>query len=209
MTNEELVALIQAGEQDKLLDLWQQVRGFVVKQAYHRIRALDGRGAVTPDDLIQAGFIGMVRAVGYHAPAADYKFLTTLNYCLKTAFTEATHFRTEKQRRDPINEYISLDAPAGGEDDDILLVDIIVDPDAHRRFEEVEVRQTQEAVETALQSLTEDQRTAIRLRYWYDLTCAQAASVMGVTEKEVGKLEQKALRTLRHPTISKELWKYV
>lgn len=209
MTNEELVALIQAGDQAKLLDLWQQVRGFVVNRAYRRIWALDSRGAVTPDDLIQAGFIGMVRAVGYHDPAADYKFLTTLNYCLKTAFTEATHFRTEKQRRDPINEYVSLDAPAGEADDDSPLMDVIADPDAHRRFEEVEAKEMQEAVETALQTLTEDQRTVIRLRYWYGLTQSQTASVMGITEKEAGKLEQKALRTLRHPTISKELWKYV
>ena len=208
MTNEELVALIQAGDRDKLLDLWEQVRAFVVRQAYRRIRALDGRGAVTADDLIQAGFIGMVRAVEYHNPAAEYKFLTYLGYCLKNAFSEATNFRNRVERQDPIHDYVSLYTPITDEEDGEVLGDVISDPQAQERFEGVEARQMQEAVETALQSLTEDQRTVIRLRYWYGLTYAQAASVMGITEKEAGKLEQKALRTLRHPTISKELWKY-
>lgn len=209
MTNEELVALIQAGDRDKLLDLWEQVRAFVVRQAYRRIRALDDRGAVTPEDLIQAGFIGMIQAVGYHDACSEYKFLTVLNHCLKTAFAEATNFRTEKRRRDPINDYISLYTPLTDEEDGEVLGDVISDPQAQERFEGVEARQMQEAVETALQSLTEDQRTVIRLRYWYGLTYAQAASVMGITEKEAGKLERKALQVLRHPTISKELWKYV
>ena len=33
MSNEELVALIQGGERDKLVELWRQVRRMVLKEA--------------------------------------------------------------------------------------------------------------------------------------------------------------------------------
>ena len=46
MSNEELVALIQAGERDKLSELWGQVEHFVYMAAGKRARALKGRGGV-------------------------------------------------------------------------------------------------------------------------------------------------------------------
>ena len=40
MTNEELVALIQAGERDKLPELWEQVERFVALQANRLLHAM-------------------------------------------------------------------------------------------------------------------------------------------------------------------------
>ena len=46
MNNEELVALIQGGEREKLPELWCQVERFVVQQAHRRLVLSDSMGGV-------------------------------------------------------------------------------------------------------------------------------------------------------------------
>ena len=66
MSNEELVQLIRAGEAERMADLWEQVRLFVIKQA--RRVPLEGRADVELDDLIQSGYLAMVDAVAVQYP---------------------------------------------------------------------------------------------------------------------------------------------
>lgn len=63
MTNEELCALIQAGERDRLGELWEQVEKFVSMMAGRRARQIGGFGGVTAEDLYQSGFLAVVAAV--------------------------------------------------------------------------------------------------------------------------------------------------
>ena len=49
MTNEALAARIRAGERDRLMELWAQVRRFALQQA--RRWAYLGRGGATTEDL--------------------------------------------------------------------------------------------------------------------------------------------------------------
>ena len=44
MSNEELAVAIRAGERDKLMELWGQVRRLVHDMAYKRLRATNGAG---------------------------------------------------------------------------------------------------------------------------------------------------------------------
>lgn len=57
MTNEELAAAIQAGENNLLSELWEQVERFVSQQAGKRARVLNGYGGVTEEDLYQCGIL--------------------------------------------------------------------------------------------------------------------------------------------------------
>ena len=72
MTNEELVMLIQSGERDRLIELWQQIRRMALKEAV-RWAAYRSNG-VELDDLEQAGFIALMRAVDGFDPAAGALF---------------------------------------------------------------------------------------------------------------------------------------
>ena len=89
MSNEELAAAIQSGERDKLMELWGQVRRLVHDMAYKRLRATNGAGGVTLDDLMQAGFLGFLEAVRAYDLAAGFRFTSYLTYPVKTAFSEA------------------------------------------------------------------------------------------------------------------------
>lgn len=209
MNNEELAALIQAGERDKLPELWEQVRRFAWKQGCRWLRALDGRGGVTLEDLLQCSFLALMAAVDSFDPERFKAFVGWYALHLKTAFSEACCIRTQLQRQDPIHHAASLDTPlTDDESDPLTLEGTIPDTAAEAAFEEVEDRQRREAIEKALQSLTEDQRAVIRLRYWNGLTRDQAASAMGRSQREVTQLKQKAFRALRHPSVSRELMRY-
>ena len=89
MSNEELAAAIRAGERDKLMELWGQVRRLVHDMAYKRLRATNGAGGVTLDDLMQAGFLGFLEAVRAYDPSAGVRFTSYLTYPVKSAFSEA------------------------------------------------------------------------------------------------------------------------
>lgn len=131
MSNEELAAAIQAGERNKLMELWGQVRRLVHDMAYKRLRATNGAGGVALDDLMQAGFLGFLEAVKAYDPAAGFRFTSYLTYPVKSAFSEAEGRRSEKQKRDPIFSAVSIDAPLDkGEGEPLTLADVIPDPQA-------------------------------------------------------------------------------
>ena len=62
MTNEQLVARIQAGENtaENMLQLWQQTKAFVAKLAKKY------KGYAEFDDLMQEGYLGLNEAVNHY-----------------------------------------------------------------------------------------------------------------------------------------------
>lgn len=187
MTNEELAALIQAGDRDRLMELWQQVRRMVYKQAAR----LPGWGGATTEDLIQAGFIAMLLAVDSYDPAKA-KFSTYLFQWLRAEFSAAAGQHTKLARLDPIHNAVSLDQPLEDEED-ATLSDFISDPAATAEMESMDVRL---GVAAVLAELPEEQQKVIHDKYWNDLPVD-------------AKTHAAALRRLRHPDCSKRLKAYL
>lgn len=208
MTNEELVALIQNGERDRIPELWAQVERLVYKHALRWAVAFDGRNGATAEDYLQAGFIGFLKAVEYYDPNRGSSFANTLCMCIKTPFSQTARVQTSKQRNEP-RHWDSLDAPISGDDDGTPLLDFVEDPHGENAFREVEDQQLRDALAAALATLPEDQQRVIRLRYWYGLQTVQTAEVMGISQTKARQLEARALRALRQPQISKELKLYL
>ena len=200
---EELVPRIQAGERELIPELWAQVRRLVLHMAHKRLRATNGAGGVTLDDLMQAGFLGFLEAVRAYDPSAGFRFTSYLTYPVKTAFSEAEGRRSEKQKRDPIFSAVSIDAPLNeGEGEPLTLADVIPDPQATEALEGVGVW---DILHRAVDGLPEAQRVVILRRYWLEQTTAEIAAATGLAEKDIRKLEAKAIRALRHPSISRAL----
>ena len=115
MTNEELVSAIQAGERDRLAELWAQVERFVSIQADRRARQLNGYGGVTAEDLCQSGFLAMVEAADRYDTGSGKSFHGFLAFYLQSYFAEAAGYRTS--RRDAVDFATGLDTPIPGTDD--------------------------------------------------------------------------------------------
>lgn len=79
MTNEELVKMIQAGENQKeyMLQLWLQVKGFVFKLA----KQYSDKAEL--EDLVQEGYIGVCKAVERYNPEKGVLFLSYAGHWIK------------------------------------------------------------------------------------------------------------------------------
>ena len=189
---------IRAGDQDLILPLWEQVRGFVVKQAQIRLHNYPSR-AVDEDDLIQAGFVAMMEAVKTYRDDMECGFIGWLAFHLKTSFNETIGVRSKRQKRDPIHHCLSLDAPISDDDPDLFLGDTVADP--NDPFEECEreiwLEQLGKALEAALQDLPKDQADILRRRYYDGNTLAEIAEDMNASGTAVKSKETKGLRKIR------------
>lgn len=200
MTNEELAVAIQTGDIGQLLQLWEQVRRFAVKQAGRWCRALGDRAGVTQEDLQQCAFLALLDALSGYNPEGG-SFIGWYAMSLKSAFTAACGVRTQRDRQDPMRSALSMDAPlTDNEGDPFTLADVTEDPAAEAAIQSVEERdrmqRLHDALEAAIETLPGDQQTAIREKYY----CGGTADTRTVNA---------ALRALRQPRISWKLREYL
>ena len=198
MSNEELVELIQDGDGDAVLQLWEQIEKFITMQAK---KFLSCRvGVYELDDLKQSGFLAMLRAAKEYSPDQDAGFLTYLDYWLKAEFPRSCGLSARHTLTDPILTAVSLDKPLSADDPGgDTLADLQADP--RDPYEETERRifleQLKQQLTATLATLPEDQRAAILHRYRDGLTLEQTGEAMHRTKAEARKLERAALDTLR------------
>ena len=184
---------MQAGEAD-IQELWIACRRYIYQQAARWCKAFEGRRGVEIDDLMQAGYEALARAVAVWKPEAG-GFLTALTFCLKPAFATIYSVQTERDKRDPLNNATSLDAPLAGTDEDCTLVDTIFDEESERAFDIAERVERCQAVRRAVLRLPPEQREALIAEFWRG-------------ERPDPKVRSKALRALRHPSVSSTLRTY-
>lgn len=107
--------------------------------------------------------------------------------------------------------HLSLDAPAGPEDENSLL-DYLPDPISPRPDEYVFENALKEMLNSALSTLDERQARVLRLYYGLDddepKTLEEIGGVLGVTRERVRQIKEKALARLRHPTRARFLESY-
>ena len=200
MSNEELVALIQGGEREKLTKLWEQVEKFVAAQARRCITLSEGKGGVEFEDLYNSGYLALVAAVDSFDPDAGKSFIGWLALTLKTAFAEAGGYRSRRQARDPLHRAGSIDAPVG-EDGDCSVADLVSDPRAAQDLQDAEERiyleQLHTALEKALRELPDQLGTTLRRRFYLMRTLEEIAVEEGVSGETVRLWQRKGLQALR------------
>lgn len=202
-SNEKLVELIQSGRDDLMLQLWEQCSGWVATMAVRWHNAFDNRRGVELDDLINTGYIALAKAVESYDPSAGGGFITWLTYHLKTAFSYCYGVRTEKGRRDPINNSVSLDAPISADDPDgNTLGDIVGDPYGEQGYHELEDvdynRALREALEAALDNIDAPCADAIRRRWFDGQTQQEIAESCGVARSMIHNRERRGFSQLRY-----------
>lgn len=204
MSNEEIVARIQTGETGLYEALWDQVVDLVKWKANRVMAALEGRGGVEFDDLVNSGYPALVAAVGSYQSDKG-AFSTWFMLRLKTAFAEATGYRTPRQSREPLHHAVSLDAELDDESGGVL-ADVVPDPKGEAGLRSVEQsiyqKQLHEAMEKALSHIPATQSEVLRLRYYDGLTIEQIANAKGKRTAEAARqIVNKGLRSMRKSTI--------
>ena len=198
MTNEELVYLIQQGNTDKIIELWQQTKKLISLKAR---QYLDNTN-FSPDfleDLEQAGYIALVNAVAsYHKK--EYKFNTFLSYHLQNAFREALGIRTEKQEKDPIHNAAGIDAPlTDKEGESFSLADIIGadDPELEGAEDRLEREELREILLEEISRLPEKEADSITKHFFHGLTFNEIGKQEGVSGVMIRQRQQQGIRKIR------------
>jgi RNA polymerase sporulation-specific sigma factor len=203
MSNEELAAAVQAGDNDLMGTLWNQCYGFIRQMANRWARAWENRAYFDADDLTQSGYIALYKAVKKFEPNRG-GFLSFLEYCLKTEFAKVAGCRTKAQRKEPLNNAISLDAPAyrnnkNDEESEITIGETI--PDYDMELERVEDTifnaQIAEILHKAMDDLTEKQRAAIELYYFQNQTYNGIAQKMNCSITSVEHALHKGMNRIK------------
>ena len=139
MTNEQLVAKIQAGETNLMPTLWEQVEKFTNQQAgkflnkYYERCTLVG---IALEDLQQEAYLGIHKAVRQYDANKGVKFLTYAGYHLMSRFydTAKMHSSGWNKRQEPISLDSAIFVNDSGED--ICLMDNLTDSNAEAEIDE-------------------------------------------------------------------------
>lgn len=184
---------VQDGTAD-ISELWIACRRYVWQQAARWHRGFEGSRGVELDDLMQTGYEALARAVTVWKPGVG-GFLTALTFCLKRAFAATYGMQTTRAEKDPLNNATSLDVPLAGTDEDVVLGDTVLDEKSERAFDIVERVERCQAVRRAVLRLPPEQREALIAEFWRG-------------ERPDPNACRKALRALRHPSVSNVLRTY-
>ena len=191
------------------------------------------------EELIHTGYIAVVEAAEAYSPEQDVTFVHFLSFYLKKYFApecaaragmstgvyhRAYTARQKKKQGQELNGQeqkmikfcfpTSLNAlvgNGGSGDKQDELGDFIPDPadDYADAEERIFQQQLHEALEAALVQLTENGEKVIRLRYYQEFSLSDIARSLGLSTERVRQIEDKALRDLRKPGVSKGLEGFV
>jgi RNA polymerase sigma-70 factor (ECF subfamily) len=160
----ELVAQLQAGEEDAFEKLLARYRRPIINFAYRLLG-----NAADADDVAQEVFVRFYRNIHTYRPRA--KFSTWLFALARNACLDRLRYR-QRHPTEPLNS-----AP---------------EPASYTQYDDVG-----EHIAAAIAELPEDQRTAIALAEYHDLSYAEIAAIMRCSEKSVEARLYRAKQTLR------------
>ena len=190
MTVEELVLLVQSGQEELMTELWERVYRFIRQQARARLRPIIPYSRDMEEELINAGYFALVRAVRRYHNDGGASFLHFLTFYLKKVFNGVLGLNTVAGRMAPDRFAARLDAPISDDAESITLADTLIDPDAEeaylRLLDKAWRQDLHGILEWAINQATDDKPEARRVWFSmleYNASLSEAAQRLGVDYK--------------------------
>lgn len=210
MTVDVLAVQVQQGHNELLPDLWEQVRGLVNAYAKSFLLSFNCTHGLEHEDLMQCGYLAMVRALEKYNPGMGAKFSTFLVYYIRSEFQKAIG-RSERQFHDPLNHCGSLDIPVGDDPDGPTRLDFV--RDGRDYLADVEARvfndELHAALEAALEGIPAREASVIRSVYYTDKSLTETAAELGVSHQRAQQLRNSGLHRLRYGPARSKLEQFV
>lgn len=201
MSNEELAERIKNGETELMITLWKQVEKLVRQIVVRRYLPRNGStNRVELDDLLQAGFIGMVKAINAFDSTSGFQFTTFLDKHLSNEARQLLGIRGKK--RDSILYAISMDKPMStGEESDQTLLDTLEDKALTYTYEDmidgVDKQADIQAIFNQVKQLTEIEQEIFEERFLEGLTVKEIANNHGFNQERVRSTINRSISKIR------------
>ena len=165
-------------------------------------RKFDNTG-VDLDDLISIGTIGLIKAINSYDADKNIKLATFASRCIENEILmylrRISRIKTEVSFDEPLN--------VDGEGNELLLGDILgTDGDVVSRG--IEKRCEKKILAEALSKLSKREKTIMSLRFGLGgreaLTQKEVATLLGISQSYISRLEKKIVKKLKKEIIAKE-----
>jgi RNA polymerase sporulation-specific sigma factor len=183
LSDEEIVNRIQQGDQPAIDYLLEKYK-YLVRNKAKALFLIGG----DKDDLIQEGMIGLYKAIRDYQSDKDNSFFNFADLCISRQIYSAIK-ASNRKKNIPLNTYISLYAPAYGENSDAeekeTLVDIIHQKYVSNPEELVIDKENTSMIEYELVRRLSDLEKQVLSLYMQDLKYIQIAEVLGKQPKTI------------------------
>jgi RNA polymerase sporulation-specific sigma factor len=183
LSDEEIVCSIQNGDQPAMDYLLEKYK-YLVRNKAKALYLIGG----DKDDLIQEGMIGLYKAIRDYQQNKDNSFFNFADLCISRQIYSAIK-ASNRKKNIPLNNYISLDTPAYGENSDTdekeSLVDIIHQKYVSNPEELVIDKENTSMIEYELVRRLSDLEKQVLGLYMQDLKYVQIAEVLGKEPKTI------------------------
>lgn len=183
--------------------MWSQVEKLIWYKANSYSSQYEGlcsQAGVTTEDIYQAGFFALLKAVEAYKPDEEIPLVGYLKYPFANEFNQLTGRRTRKQCT--LNSALSFESTKDG--DAPALLDSIADESAENDLENIIDKEytlsLRKALDQAIDSLSRNQVYIIRGQFFEDLTKDVLAERLKISRGRVQALQNEAFRALRKRT---------
>lgn len=205
-TNEGLPPPLDPEEEARCIALAPTDREAKDKLIVHNLRLVvylarkfENTGVQT-EDLISIGTIGLIKAVETFRPEKKIKLATYASRCIENEILMQLRRTTKLKLEVSFEEPLNVD----WDGNELLLSDVLgTDPDVVSRDMEDEVER--ELLRTALDRLSERERSIIDLRFGLKSgeaqTQKQVADAMGISQSYISRLEKRIMKRLKREIV--------
>lgn len=202
MTNEELIQSYKQGKSESLQLLLEQNKAFIYKVSKRFFTGRDN--AIDQEDLIQEGYIGLIKAVEKYNEETEAVFITYAYYWIYKAMHRFM-YPTRNKINNKSMRVNSLNTMVPGIDNDIELQETLADEDIYPGIEEnISNKEDYKHIEQILtngKNINPNVLQVVRLKYGFSdrkcYTYEEIGTILGVTGTYVKQIQENAFREIR------------
>jgi len=191
---------------DKLAFGEEQARQLLIEHNLRLVvyiaRKFDNTG-VDLDDLISIGTIGLIKAINCFNAEKNIKLATFASRCIENEILMYLRRVSKRKTEVSFDEPLNVD----GEGNELLLSDILgTDSDIVSKGIEKQCEKT--ILKQALEKLSKRERSIMNLRFGLGgkeaLTQKEVATLLGISQSYISRLEKKIVKKLKREIIARE-----
>lgn len=204
-SNEELAERSKHGDTKAVLELWENLENFIDMKVSQFTRYIHD-AAIDRDDLKQASYFAMLRAIDYYDPNGKYRFITFFSKTLLKEFNITAGFT----RQQPVVVSLDAEIPGGKSDDSMTLWETLEDEGAQLPMYRVIAYDWQlvalRSILEALELLSAKEQLFIWSMYFEGTTQEEAGTIAGYSCRQASSVAHaRIMQCLRHCSKTGEL----